>query len=225
MDLLEAHFSQLDGNLYYDATTGTYEMFSKKGVPKHLNYLTFKKLFESMEGLKNPIILESGIASAGTYSTYLFNEYVRKYGGRFWSVDINRDLVEKHKGAMCPATELVCNDSVYFFHTWVHDHKGTQANVIYLDSWDLDIYHPEPAGLHGLQEYKALRPAIQSGTLLLIDDTPASPYWLDTRGQTYNDMLVYYEQHKSLPGKGMYVVAEPKHATMLLHNYQVLYKF
>ena len=31
-----------------------------------------------MSLIKDPIILESGIASAGTQSTYLFNEYVRK---------------------------------------------------------------------------------------------------------------------------------------------------
>lgn len=54
-------------------------MFSNKlGIKKHLNYLTFKNLFKEMEGIKNPYILESGIASVGTNSTYLFNEYVKK---------------------------------------------------------------------------------------------------------------------------------------------------
>jgi hypothetical protein len=38
-------------------------------------------------------------------------------------------------------------------------------------------------------------------------------------------MLTYYEKNKSMPGKGMYVLTEPKDATLLLHNYQVLYKF
>ena len=85
MELIESHFNTLSGNLIYDESTDTYEMFSNKlGINKHINYLTFKKLFEQMEGLKNPYILESGIASAGTNSTYLFNEYVKKYGGFFW---------------------------------------------------------------------------------------------------------------------------------------------
>ena len=225
MELFEYHFAHLNGNLYHDQQTNTYEMFSNKGKSLHINYLTFKALFESMKGLKNPMILESGIASAGTQSTYLFNEYVRKYGGQFWSVDINPDLVHKNQGNMCPATKLICNDSVSFFNDWVQDHKNTPANVIYLDSWDLDFYNPQPAGLHGLREYKSLLPAIQKDTLLLIDDTPINPYWLDTRGPVYNDMLTYYEKYKSMPGKGMYVLTEPKDAAVLLHNYQVLYKF
>ena len=222
MELLESHFNQLSGNLYYDRDDDSYEMFSNKGKPKHLNYLTFKKLFENMGSMKDPLILESGIASAGTNSTYLFNEYVRKYGGRFWSVDINRYLVDKHTINMCPATELIHDDSVNFFKTWVL--KNTKADVIYLDSYDLDFYNPTPSGDHGLKEYNVLKPVLAEGTLLLIDDTPKSPYWLDTRGKLYNDMLVYYEKNNYMPGKGMYVLNEIPSANILLHNYQVLYK-
>jgi hypothetical protein len=48
MELLEAHFNTLGGgNLTYDADSGAYEMFSNKsGANKHINYLTFKKLFD-----------------------------------------------------------------------------------------------------------------------------------------------------------------------------------
>lgn len=222
MELLEAHFSQLTGNLYYNETTGTYEMFSH-GRPLHLNYLTFKELFKNMSTTRPLTILESGIASAGTQSTYLFNEFVRKYGGRFWSVDINRELVDRHAGNMCPATTLVCEDSVSFFTEWTK--KNDVADVVYLDSWDLDFYNPNPAGIHGLSEYRALLPTFRPGSLLLIDDTPSSPYWLDTRGKLYSDMVQLYNAKGLFPGKGMYVLSEPKNATMLLHNYQVLYRF
>jgi hypothetical protein len=225
MELLESHFNTLDGNLTYDEKTDTYEMFSNKpGIKKHINYLTFKKLFEQMEGLKTPYILESGIASAGTNSTYLFNEYVRKYGGFFWSVDINKSLVNRHKGNMCPATQLICDDSVSFFKNWGETHDV--ANVIYLDSFDLDFYNPQPSGNHGLAEYKALMPVIKNNTLLLIDDTPLNPYWPDTRSKLYNDMSLYYaNNNNTLPGKGMFVLNEITNANKLIHNYQVLYKF
>jgi hypothetical protein len=224
MELLEYHFNNLgSGNLIYNEEN--YEMFSdKKGESKHLNYLTFKRLFEEMKSLKNPILLESGIASAGTNSTYLFNEYVKKYGGFFWSVDINRNLVEYHKGNMCPATQLVADDSVAFFEKFARD-ENKIADVIYLDSYDLDFYNPVPSGNHGLLEYKALMPIIRKNTLMLIDDTPANPYWLDTRGQLYEDMKIFYNENNYMPGKGMYVVNEITNASKLLHNYQVLYKF
>lgn len=224
MELLESHFGKLDGNLTYNEDGNYYEMFSNKpGKNKHLNYLTFKKLFEEMKDLKNPIILESGIASAGTQSTYLFDQYIKKYGGFFWSVDINKNLVDTHQGNMCPATKLVCDDSVSFFKKW--SKTNHEANVIYLDSYDLDFYDPFPSGNHGLAEYNALIPVIKKDTLLLIDDTPVDPYWLDTRGKLYNDMCNYYDYHKYLPGKGMFVINEIKNADKLMHNYQILYKF
>lgn len=223
MELLEYHFSKIDGNLHFDEETNSYEMFGSYNTKKHLNYLTFKELFSNMLEIKNPIILESGIASAGTYSTYLFNEYVRKYGGRFWSVDINEALVESHQPNMCPATTLIHDDSVHFFKEWVTNYD--KADVTYLDSYDLDWYNPEPSAIHGLNEYLALKPAFKSGSLLLIDDTPAEPYWLDTRGQLYTDMEIYFNKYGYLPGKGQYVLNESKNAELLAHNYQVLYKF
>jgi hypothetical protein len=225
MELFESHFNTLSGNLTYDVNSDTYEMFSNKlGINKHINYLTFETLFREMDGLKNPYILESGIASAGTNSTYLFNEYVKKYGGFFWSVDINKSLVDIHKGNMCPATQLICDDSVSFFTNWSKTHDV--CNVIYLDSFDLDFYNPQPSGNHGLAEYKSLMPVIKKNTLLLIDDTPINPYWLDTRNNLYNDMCDYYiNNNYTLPGKGMYILNEITNANKLIHNYQVLYKF
>ena len=233
MELFESHFSNLRGNLFYDAATNNYEMFSGKGTSHHINYLTFKKLFEQMGTPREPIILESGIASRGTQSTYLFNEVVRKYGGNFWSVDNDPELVSNHQGNMCPGTKLVHNDSVAFFKEWTSTSSSTstytsgipKADIIYLDSYDLDFYNPEPSGKHGLAEYMALRHAIKKDTLLLIDDTPINPYWLDTRGALYNNMLDYYGIFGIMPGKGMYVLDEVKNAEKLIHNYQVLYRF
>lgn len=123
---------------------------------------------------------------------------------------------------MCPATELICNDSVTFFNNWSKIHNI--ANVIYLDSYDLDFYNPEPAGNHGLAEYKALMPVIKKDTLLLIDDTPINPYWLDTRNYVYNDMCNYYNNYNRLPGKGMFIVDEITNADKLIHyiNFMII---
>uniref|UniRef100_A0A6C0DBE9 Rhamnosyl O-methyltransferase n=1 Tax=viral metagenome TaxID=1070528 RepID=A0A6C0DBE9_9ZZZZ len=225
MELLEYHFSNLSGNLFYDEKSNKYEMFSNIGKPMHLNYLTFKELFKQMNNNKNMIILESGIASAGTQSTYLFNEYVRKYGGQFLSVDINQQLVDAHRGNMCPSTTLICDDSINFFKNWVKQNPNKKIDVCYLDSYDLDFYNPQPSAMHGLNEYLALLPAFKNNSLLLIDDTPSTPYWLDTRGQLYNDMIEFYNKNDCLPGKGQYVLNVNKNADTLLHNYQVLYKF
>jgi hypothetical protein len=224
MELLEYNFSKLTGNLYYDEVNNTYEMFSNVGKPMHLNYLTFKELVKNMDN-KELNIIETGISCYGTNSTYFFNDYIRKYGGRLWSVDINPYLVNVHSGNMCPATQLICNDSVTFIKEWVSNNPNEKIDVVYLDSYDLDFYNPKPSAIHGLNEYLEILPALQKDSLLLIDDTPINPYWLDNREKIYEDMLVYYETNNELPGKGMYVVNINNTATKLMHNYQVLYKF
>jgi hypothetical protein len=225
MELFESHFAHIDGNLYYDENAQSYNMFSNFGTPKHINYISFKELFKQMEGLKDPIILETGIASAGTHSTLLFNEYVRKYGGQFISVDINNDLVQRWSGNMCPASTLVHDDSVNFLKRWVRENPNKQANVVYLDSYDLDWYNYHPSANHGLEEFEAIKPALKENSLLLIDDTPLNPYWTDNRDKTYFDMCEFYKTHEYMPGKGMYIVKNISKEKKLLHTYQVLYKF
>jgi len=225
MELLEYHFSNISGNLFYDEITETYEMFSNVGIGKHLNYLTFKELFKNMLEIKDPQIIETGIASAGIHSTYLFNEYIKKYGGRFWSVDTNEYLVYTHQNNMCSGTTLVCNDSVKFINDWVKYNNDKKIDVVYLDSYDLDWYNYHDSALHGLKEYTALLPSLKKGSLLLIDDTPRVPYWLDSRDKIYNDMSKFYDNNNYLPGKGMYILELNNRATKILHNYQLLYKF
>jgi hypothetical protein len=225
MELLESHFSNIgSGSLNYDKNTNEYSMFSGNGESKHLNYISFKELFNHMINIKNPVILETGIASAGTNSTLLFNEYVRKYGGHFWSVDINNDLVQKWQGSMCPATKLVNDDSVSFLNNWVSNNPTTQANVVYLDSYDLDWYSYLPAAQHGLKEFNAIRPALKENSLLLVDDTPLNPYWLDTRDKLYSDMCNFYFKNNFMPGKGLFILNEIPDKK-ILHTYQTLYKF
>jgi hypothetical protein len=68
-------------------------------------------------------------------------------------------------------------------------------------------------------------PVIKRNTLLLIDDTPLNPYWLDTRDNLYTNMCIQYSNTNTMPGKGMFVLNEITNADKLMHNYQVLYKF
>jgi quinol monooxygenase YgiN len=82
MELVESHFNNLSGNLTYDENTDTYEMFSNKlGIKKHLNFLTFKKLFEQMKELitlKNTVNNQSHKAPVENeqfYSTLLNEIY------------------------------------------------------------------------------------------------------------------------------------------------------
>jgi len=52
MELFESHFNSLpkNGCLYYDEISETYEQFSNKGTPKHINFLTLKNYLKIWMG-------------------------------------------------------------------------------------------------------------------------------------------------------------------------------
>jgi hypothetical protein len=209
MDLLRAHF-----NLY-------------DNTPEHICYRTFERLFQKIEDMGCPplTILETGTAAYGTSSTYLFDAYVRKYGGRFWTVDINPAHSDTVKPHMSDRTTVVTGDSVSFLSEWVKKHPGEQADIVYLDSYDLDFENPEDSGNHGLHEYNAILPALHKGSLLLIDDTPIlSDEFLEEEPRMYIKMRRTYDRIGICPGKGMYLM-NTTGATLLDHWYQLLYIF
>ena len=221
MDLFESHFSLLQGDLNLYEKDGKFEMFGD-GIPRHVNYSSFKAAFEELTKIKEPIIIETGSSYAGTKSTNLFDSYIRKYGGRFFSVDINASVISKLRGEVSPGTTLVCDDSVEFLSEFSENYPGLYPNFVYLDSYDIDWYNPEPSERHGYNEYIALKPLLKS-CFLLIDDTPSSPYWIDSRGELYD----YLVKSGSMPGKGRLIVEEvdSNPSFQKIHQYyQAFYK-
>lgn len=171
------------------------------------------------------MILETGTAANGTKSTYLFDAYVTQYGGHLWTVDNDPKTSANVKDKMGPNTTVLTMDSVEFLTQWVNDHPGVAADIVYLDSWDVDWANPSPSGIHGLNEYTAILPALGSGSLLLIDDTPnPSEEFFDEYPEYYQSIgKAFYTQGRIL-GKGMYVM-EHIQAQLLDHWYQLLYAF
>jgi len=209
MDILEHHFNSY-GN-----------------TPDHICYKTFKRLFQELEadGFPPLHIIETGTAAHGTASTYLFDAYVKKYGGHLWTVDINPACSEAVKPNVSQNTTVITGDSVAFLRKWVEDHPGEQIDLVYLDSYDLDFANPGPAGVHGLNEFNAILPALKRGSLLLIDDTPIlADEFLEEQPRMYISMRHTYDNCGLIPGKGMYVMKHIE-AKLLDHWYQVLYRF
>lgn len=228
MELFESHFSLLNSENNCYEKDGVYTMFSGEGIPRHINYSSFKNVFQELVKIKEPIIIETGSSYAGIKSTNLFDSYVKKYGGRLYSVDINAQLIQKIRGEFSEATELICDDSVEFLNEFPINYPGVKPNLVYLDSMDIDWLAPEPAEVHGLNEYLAVKPLLQKGSLLLIDDTPSSPYWLDTREGWYHDLVKYYDENGALPGKGARVVkelAKTGGVDIIHHYYQYFVRF
>jgi hypothetical protein len=170
-------------------------------------------------------ILETGTSCRGTDSTRLFDSYVRSFGGEFWSVDIDPEVVNEVRSEVGARTELRCDDSVSFLSRWARENHGERADLVYLDSFDVDFADPWPAAEHCLDEFEAIRLALQPGSLLLIDDSPGDIDYVPE--QFREGAQTVYDEYGVFPGKGMLV--ETRLAELgvekLHHWYQALYRF
>lgn len=212
-----------DWGSYDDPLTLVTDHFRLRSSPDHVNVTSLRDLFALMGG-RPQTILETGMSAWGTDSTRLFDAYVRSFGGRFASVDIRPEPIERLRKEVGTATTLVCDDSVAFLQHWVAEHPGERADVVYLDSWDVDFSDPLPAAEHCLRELKAVTPALGPGTLLLIDDTPGTIEEIPGEPSAVHREL--HTQYGAWPGKGMLVhqTLLERGAELIHHRYQVLYR-
>lgn len=177
-------------------------------------------------GERPSLILETGSSAWGTNSSRLFDDYVVTFGGEFTTVDIRIAPLLRLWRDLGPRSVIVCDDSVRFLRRWVEENAGRKADLVYLDSYDLDVSSPTPAAVHALLELDAIRPALRAGSLLLIDDTPDSMDFFPEPART--DAQRFKERNGLIPGKGMlidvYLDSDPT-VTKVHHGYQTLYRF
>jgi hypothetical protein len=193
--------------------------------PSHVNFSSLRDTLSMLDG-RPSLILETGSSAWGTDSSRLFDAYVASFGGEFHTVDIRMEPMFKLGGSLTAGSSLTCDDSVRFLRRWVEENPGRQVDLVYLDSWDLDVHDPVPAATHGLEEFLAIAPALGEGSLLLIDDTPADPDWLPIEWR--EAARDFQAESGMVPGKGMLVdryLSDRGAVTKVHHRYQVLYRF
>jgi hypothetical protein len=102
-------------------------------------------------------------------STFMFDALARDRGGFFFSIDVNLESVETARTACSSSTHLILGDSVATLH-----HLGQliarPANVLYLDSYDVNPQNPMPSAIHHAMELTAAQPLIGPGTIVCVDD-------------------------------------------------------
>lgn len=158
---------------------------------------TFQKIFEYLETLEKPVIVETGTyREANNYegdgcSTLLFDQYVAVHGGVLWSVDNDQKACDLAKSATDHAI-VVCQDSVEFLSTL----QG-EIDLLYLDSYNiinwLDDWAP---AAHHLKELFAACHCLKPGTLVVIDDNIITP-----QGKRLGKGRLVYELIESLGGE------------------------
>jgi hypothetical protein len=194
--------------------------------PGHVNFSSLRDVLRLLDGSPS-LILETGSSAWGLDSSRLFDAYVASFGGEFRSVDNRLQPMFELRGDLSDRSALICDDSVRFLRNWVSANPGRHADLVYLDSWDLEVSSPLPAAEHGLAEYRAVASALGEGSLLLIDDTPETPEQFPP--ELRSAARAFEAEHGMVPGKGMLVERELREhhpgATKLHHRYQVLYRF
>jgi hypothetical protein len=199
--------------------------FRSRSDPAHVNAASLGEALGLLDG-RPATILETGSSAWGTDSSLLFDDYVAAFGGTFATVDVRPEPLRRLRPLLGPRSSATCDDSVRFLERWVREHPGRAVDLVYLDSFDVDFGAPVPAAMHGLSELWAIRPALRAGSLLLVDDTPAT---LDDVPPAEQARAAdFHERHGLVPGKGMLVdlcLASAPGVEKLRHGYQALYRF
>lgn len=175
--------------------------------------------------LENPVLVETGTSAYGTDSSRLFDSFVSHFGGTFYSVHLNplpsMRLIFQHSRQ----THFYVGDSVKFLKD-VLVNKTKKVDLFYLDSFDVDWQNPLPAAQHGLAEFNALKKYIRKGTVIVVDDTPATIDYIPKHFHKYT--FKFLEELGVLPGKGALILTEfqkMKNVQVLLHEYNLVVLF
>jgi predicted O-methyltransferase YrrM len=197
--------------------------FRARSSRDHINFDSLKLALRQLDGAP-AVILETGTSAHGTDSTLLFDSYVRSFGGRCITVDLDPVTVNRARKRVSDQTSVYLGDSVAFLQEMSHTELGL-VTFLYLDSFDVDFLDPLPAANHCLAEFRACESRLSPGALVLIDDSPASVEWFQTYpAEEYRRIQQEFAASGLIPGKGMLLVPYlvKNGATLLHHDYQAL---
>jgi hypothetical protein len=165
--------------------------------------------------------VETGCSAHGTKSTLLWDKFVNFYDGSVASVDLNEHAVNE--------TNSLISEKSKVFHSNNLDYLPKIDNLIdflYLDSYDVDFLNPLPSAIRHLEEFKRVKHLLHKNSIILIDDTPVSPYWLDDGQNSPIYSSLKRQFNPNMAGKGSLVNLELEKmgATKILHQYQTLWR-
>ena len=198
----------------------------KKLIDNHFKFLAKygnmnKKLFEIAIGnfsCQSITFFETGSsANWGANSSLLFDSYVNKFGGKLITVDIREDANRYLNSKFSKKSFSFIENSLDFIKTYDQSFFKT-IDLVYLDSYDLDINNPEPSMNHCLQEFLLLDERIKVGSLIAIDDTPnleAFNMYMEFNLNKNNTI----EKYGYIPGKGTKVLEH-----QIMKNYKIIYQ-
>ena len=191
------------------------------------NHQCLEGLRVALELLNNKpsLIVETGTSAYGTDSSRLFDSYITRFGGRFYSVDINplasRRLAFQHSRN----SHFVVSDSLIYLENFQLESTDSKIDLVYLDSWDVDWSNPNESAIHGYNEYLRIKARLKSGSVLVIDDTPRTMNWIPP--EFVDIAQEYLKVNSVLPGKGALILKELQGSPLvkkIWHEYNLVFQ-
>jgi FkbM family methyltransferase len=145
---------------------------------------SFGKVFSYLDRLDRPVVIvETGCVrrkeawEADGQSTILFDKYAEFHSGSLLlSVDIDPAATALCRSLVRPEVQIHTGDSVAFLRALV-DARPPQAkpiDLLYLDSFDVDLHNPLPSANHALKELLTAAPLLSHEALVVVDNSPLS---------------------------------------------------
>jgi hypothetical protein len=157
---------------------------------------TFRQAFDYLakKRASGHLIVETGCARQANnwagdgQSSLLFGRFVSEFHGELYSVDIDPHACAFARSIAGPRTTVTAEDSVPYLRRLSRDLvvAGRQIDLLYLDSFDLDVQAPLPAAVHHLKEFCSIIPALGPGTLVMVDDSFRTLHALRTGVNSYH---------------------------------------
>lgn len=139
---------------------------------------TFRAVFREMTARHHKVLVETGCArkqdnwEGDGQSTLMWAAYARFNQASFKTIDIDQEAVDLVSATanLPEGSHAICNDSV----KELAKHRGT-IDLLYLDSYDVDMNNQHPAALHCMFELLSARKHLISGSIVFVDDSPVGP--------------------------------------------------
>lgn len=137
---------------------------------------SFELMIQKLKTKNNPLIVETGcVRQLNDYgagmSTVIFDKYIEENNGECYSIDNNPINIALAQ-SITKNINLICSDSVTYLFGMNNQLRKINKNIdlLYLDSFDLDISNPHPSSLHHILELICVWPSCGPNTIIAVDD-------------------------------------------------------
>jgi hypothetical protein len=146
---------------------------------------------------------------------------VNFYDGSVVSVTLNEDVVNDANELTSNKARVIHSNSIDYL-----PNVDGLIDFLYLDNNDVDFLNPLPSAMHHLAEFNKIKHLLHKNSIILIDDTPVSPEWLDDGQNNPIYTALKRQFNPKIAGKGSLVNLELEKmgATKILHQYQTLWR-